>query len=145
MSHKQIYIAFYSFESSLGLDPNDSIIPFVVFVSSSATLWICEKKMVFLIFDGLLGFAIWIKKSCNYQVRQGCWSACFIKCLMKLKKVETQIQVTLLPCYSKVDTRRSNINKMMKFLLLKVVEDDVHSKPTNMLPASWSMEDSLGL
>jgi hypothetical protein len=44
---------------------------------------------------------------------------------------------------------------MMKFLSMKVVEDDVHSKPTNMLPASvmtrlflimvWTMEDSLGL
>ncbi|KAK2369385.1 calcium sensing receptor, chloroplastic [Trifolium repens] len=96
-----------------------------------------------------------IKKSCTYEVRQGCWSACFIKCLMKLKKVETQIQATFLLCYSKVDTRRSNINKMMKFLSMKVVEDDVHSKPTNMLPASvmtrlflimvWTMEDSLGL
>jgi hypothetical protein len=39
MSNKQIYMAFYSLEKSLGLDPNDPIIPFVVFVGSSATLW----------------------------------------------------------------------------------------------------------
>ncbi|WJX33331.1 hypothetical protein P8452_21547 [Trifolium repens] len=36
---QQIYTAFYSLEKSLGLDPNDPIIPFVVFVGSSATLW----------------------------------------------------------------------------------------------------------
>ncbi|KAK2443182.1 calcium sensing receptor, chloroplastic [Trifolium repens] len=36
---QQIYMAFYSLEKSLGLDPNDPIIPFVVFVGSSATLW----------------------------------------------------------------------------------------------------------
>ncbi|XP_058787146.1 calcium sensing receptor, chloroplastic [Vicia villosa] len=36
---QQIYTAFYSLEKSLGFDPNDPIIPFVVFVGSSATLW----------------------------------------------------------------------------------------------------------
>ncbi|XP_027334631.1 calcium sensing receptor, chloroplastic isoform X2 [Abrus precatorius] len=36
---QKIYTAFYSLEKSLGLDPNDPIIPFVVFVGSSATLW----------------------------------------------------------------------------------------------------------
>ncbi|XP_057429173.1 uncharacterized protein LOC130722462 [Lotus japonicus] len=37
---QKIYLAFYSLEKSLGLDPNDPIIPFVVFVGSSATLWV---------------------------------------------------------------------------------------------------------
>ncbi|KAJ1406606.1 Rhodanese-like domain [Sesbania bispinosa] len=36
---QKIYITFYSLEKSLGLDPNDPIIPFLVFVGSSATLW----------------------------------------------------------------------------------------------------------
>nr|XP_012571832.1 calcium sensing receptor, chloroplastic isoform X1 [Cicer arietinum]XP_012571834.1 calcium sensing receptor, chloroplastic isoform X1 [Cicer arietinum] len=36
---QQIYTTFYSLEKSLGLDPNDPIIPFIVFVGSSATLW----------------------------------------------------------------------------------------------------------
>ncbi|KAK7331454.1 hypothetical protein VNO77_25679 [Canavalia gladiata] len=36
---QRIYMTFYSLEKSLGLDPNDPIIPFVVFVGSSATLW----------------------------------------------------------------------------------------------------------
>ncbi|WJX20077.1 hypothetical protein P8452_09676 [Trifolium repens] len=39
MHQLQIYTALYSLEKSLGLDPNDPIIPFVVFVGSSATLW----------------------------------------------------------------------------------------------------------
>ncbi|KAK2410906.1 calcium sensing receptor, chloroplastic [Trifolium repens] len=39
MHQLQIYTAFYSLEKSLGLDPNDPIIPFVVFVGSSETLW----------------------------------------------------------------------------------------------------------
>eukprot|EP00256_Glycine_max_P065693 XP_025980288.1 calcium sensing receptor, chloroplastic isoform X3 [Glycine max] len=36
---QRIYMAVYSLEKSLGLDPNDPIIPFVVLVGSSATLW----------------------------------------------------------------------------------------------------------
>ncbi|KAL2332604.1 hypothetical protein Fmac_013817 [Flemingia macrophylla] len=36
---QRIYMAVYSLEKSLGLDPNDPIIPFIVFVGSSATLW----------------------------------------------------------------------------------------------------------
>ncbi|KAJ1404611.1 Calcium sensing receptor, chloroplastic [Sesbania bispinosa] len=36
---QKIYMTFYSLEKSLGLDPNDPIIPFLVFVGSSATLW----------------------------------------------------------------------------------------------------------
>ncbi|CAL0328042.1 unnamed protein product [Lupinus luteus] len=36
---EKIYIALYSLEKSLGLDPNDPIIPFIVFVGSSATIW----------------------------------------------------------------------------------------------------------
>ncbi|XP_015958868.1 uncharacterized protein LOC107482796 [Arachis duranensis] len=36
---QQIYMAIYSLEKNLGLDPNDPIVPFVVFVGSSATIW----------------------------------------------------------------------------------------------------------
>lgn len=36
---ERIYMAVYSLEKGLGLDPNDPIIPFIVFVGSSATLW----------------------------------------------------------------------------------------------------------
>ncbi|KAG4923050.1 hypothetical protein JHK87_048590 [Glycine soja] len=36
---QRLYMAVYSLEKSLGLDPNDPIIPFVVLLGSSATLW----------------------------------------------------------------------------------------------------------
>ncbi|OIW14687.1 hypothetical protein TanjilG_33029 [Lupinus angustifolius] len=36
---EKVYIALYSLEKSLDLDPNDPIIPFIVFVGSSATIW----------------------------------------------------------------------------------------------------------
>ncbi|KAF7837021.1 calcium sensing receptor, chloroplastic isoform X1 [Senna tora] len=36
---QEIYKTVYSLEKSLGLDPNDPIVPFVVLVGSSATLW----------------------------------------------------------------------------------------------------------
>ncbi|XP_061369146.1 calcium sensing receptor, chloroplastic [Gastrolobium bilobum] len=36
---QKIYMSVYSLEKSLGLDPNEPIIPFVVFLGSSATFW----------------------------------------------------------------------------------------------------------
>ncbi|KAL7152439.1 hypothetical protein ABFS83_04G097100 [Erythranthe nasuta] len=36
---QQVYIVLVGFEESLGLDPNDPLIPFVLFVGVSATLW----------------------------------------------------------------------------------------------------------
>ncbi|MED6211977.1 hypothetical protein PIB30_078686 [Stylosanthes scabra] len=36
---QQVYMAIYSLEKNLGLDPNDPIVPFGVFVGSSATIW----------------------------------------------------------------------------------------------------------
>lgn len=35
----QVYIAIEGFEESLGFDPNDPIVPFLLLVGSSATLW----------------------------------------------------------------------------------------------------------
>jgi hypothetical protein len=37
--HKQVYIAIEGLEKSLGLDPNDPVVPFVLFLGTSATLW----------------------------------------------------------------------------------------------------------
>ncbi|PRQ46073.1 putative Rhodanese-like domain-containing protein [Rosa chinensis] len=37
---QQVYIAIEGLEESLGLDPNDPIIPFVLFLGTSATLWV---------------------------------------------------------------------------------------------------------
>ncbi|KAI4344955.1 hypothetical protein L6164_012129 [Bauhinia variegata] len=37
---QEIYMSVYSLEKSLGLDPNDPIVPFVVVLGSSATLWV---------------------------------------------------------------------------------------------------------
>ncbi|KAM7460907.1 hypothetical protein LguiA_029028 [Lonicera macranthoides] len=36
---QQVYIALEGLERNLGLDPNDPIVPFVVFLGTSATLW----------------------------------------------------------------------------------------------------------
>ncbi|KAM5548264.1 hypothetical protein ABKV19_002290 [Rosa sericea] len=37
---QQVYIAIEGLEESIGLDPNDPIIPFVLFLGTSATLWV---------------------------------------------------------------------------------------------------------
>ncbi|PQQ03358.1 uncharacterized protein Pyn_01430 [Prunus yedoensis var. nudiflora] len=37
---QQVYIAIEGLEENLGLDPNDPIIPFVIFLGTSATLWV---------------------------------------------------------------------------------------------------------
>ncbi|KAL6221437.1 hypothetical protein ACLB2K_009188 [Fragaria x ananassa] len=37
---QQVYLAVEGLEESLGLDPNDPIIPFVLFLGTSATLWV---------------------------------------------------------------------------------------------------------
>ncbi|KAI4317357.1 hypothetical protein L6164_025230 [Bauhinia variegata] len=39
-TYQEIYMSIYSLEESLGLDPNDPIVPFLVFLGSSATLWV---------------------------------------------------------------------------------------------------------
>ncbi|XP_011037368.1 PREDICTED: uncharacterized protein LOC105134600 isoform X3 [Populus euphratica] len=36
---QQVYIAIEGLEKSLGLDPNDPVVPFVLFLGTSATLW----------------------------------------------------------------------------------------------------------
>lgn len=39
MCCNQVYIGIEGLEQSLGLDPNDPIVPFVLFLGTSATLW----------------------------------------------------------------------------------------------------------
>ncbi|KAJ6855087.1 hypothetical protein NC651_039918 [Populus alba x Populus x berolinensis] len=39
LSEERVYIAIEGLEKSLGLDPNDPIVPFVLFLGTSATLW----------------------------------------------------------------------------------------------------------
>uniref|UniRef100_A0A6M2F763 Uncharacterized protein n=1 Tax=Populus davidiana TaxID=266767 RepID=A0A6M2F763_9ROSI len=36
---QQVYIVIDGLEKSLGLDPNDPVVPFVLFLGTSATLW----------------------------------------------------------------------------------------------------------
>jgi len=54
----------YSLEKTFGLDPNDPIIPFIVLVGSSATLWYVNfpsSKLIFVVY--LLENKISIKKT----------------------------------------------------------------------------------
>lgn len=37
--YNHVYIAIEGIEKGLGFDPNDSIVPFVLFAGTSATLW----------------------------------------------------------------------------------------------------------
>ncbi|KAF3451065.1 hypothetical protein FNV43_RR07154 [Rhamnella rubrinervis] len=40
VAFQQVYIGIEGLEQSLGLDPNDPIVPFVLFLGTSATLWV---------------------------------------------------------------------------------------------------------
>ena len=38
-SHEQVFGAIEGLERSIGLDPNDPVVPFVLFLGTSTTLW----------------------------------------------------------------------------------------------------------
>ncbi|KAI9114847.1 hypothetical protein K1719_013860 [Acacia pycnantha] len=44
---QEIYATVYSLEKSLGLNPDDPVVPFVVFVGSSATIWAVYRLWVY--------------------------------------------------------------------------------------------------
>ncbi|KAL9382618.1 hypothetical protein Peur_025653 [Populus x canadensis] len=44
---QQVYIAIEGLEKRLGLDPNDPVVPFVLFLGTSATLWLMASREAF--------------------------------------------------------------------------------------------------
>nr|TKS05887.1 hypothetical protein D5086_0000128630 [Populus alba] len=52
VTFQQVYIAIEGLEKSLGLDPNDPVVPFVLFLGTSTTLWGFYKVWVY---DGYSG------------------------------------------------------------------------------------------
>ncbi|KAJ6952000.1 hypothetical protein NC653_041231 [Populus alba x Populus x berolinensis] len=58
---QQVYIAIEGLEKSLGLDPNDPIVPFVLFLGTSATLWDFYRVWVYGGYSGDLSPQLTLK------------------------------------------------------------------------------------
>lgn len=75
-----MYIALEGLEKNLGLDPNDPIVPFVLFLGTSTTLW---YEYSFVLKD--ISLFIFIRRIINlfhgkfhifYQICAGCFFGC---------------------------------------------------------------------
>ncbi|XP_076937462.1 uncharacterized protein LOC143605119 [Bidens hawaiensis] len=49
---QQVYIVFEGFEKSLGLDPTDPIVPFLILLGASATLWVSYWRLTYAGYAG---------------------------------------------------------------------------------------------
>ncbi|KAJ6951999.1 hypothetical protein D5086_033282 [Populus alba] len=61
LSEERVYIAIEGLEKSLGLDPNDPIVPFVLFLGTSATLWDFYRVWVYGGYSGDLSPQLTLK------------------------------------------------------------------------------------
>lgn len=51
--YKQVYIILEGFETSLGINPSDPIIPFVLLLGTSTTLWYgCPSILILVTISG---------------------------------------------------------------------------------------------